>query len=50
MARQRLTQDNKKGCLAAAFSGTSLYDHPLFIEFSGHVDAVIGAGAGNFIA
>lgn len=39
----------KKGRPWATFPGTSFCDHPLFVQISGHVYAVVGVGLGNFV-
>jgi hypothetical protein len=42
---------SKKAATRATSSGTSFCNHPLFVQFCGHVHAVVGvAGAGgNFV-
>nr|DAL43656.1 MAG TPA_asm: hypothetical protein [Caudoviricetes sp.] len=44
----RLT-DTKKAARWAASSGNSVCDHPLFIQFCGHMNTVVGVRFGDFV-
>lgn len=41
--------DTKKAAQWAAVSGKSVCDHPLFIQFSGHVNTIVGVRFGDFV-